>query len=84
MRTITWEAAFQIALKNGSKEVGVGGCQNICDFGDGGGVCTHFMEVCYQSGEGYCESQEAGITMKDFKAFLDMRRYKNWAHKIFS
>jgi len=47
MRTITWEAAFQIALKNGSKEAGVGGCQNICDFGDGGGVCTHFVEVCY-------------------------------------
>ena len=27
------------------------------------------------------KSQETVITMKDFSAFLDMRRYKNWVHK---
>ena len=30
------------------------------------------------------QSQGADITMKDFSAFLDMKRCKNWAHKIFS
>ena len=27
------------------------------------------------------KSQETVITMKDFSAFLDMRRCKNWVHK---
>ena len=27
-------------------------------------------------------SQGVVITMKDFSAFLNTRRYKNWAHKI--
>ena len=31
-----------------------------------------------------CLSRETVIPMKDFSAFLDMRRYKNWAHKISS
>ena len=35
MRTIAWEAAFQIALKYCSKEERWGG-QQICDFGEGG------------------------------------------------
>ena len=38
---------------------------------------THFMED-------YCWSQRVDVTMKDFSAFLDMRRCKKWAHKIFS
>ena len=29
--------------------------------------------------EGYCWSQRADVTFNDFTAFLDMRRYKNWA-----
>ena len=35
---------------------------------------TYFAEGC-------CQSHEADITMKDFSAFLDMRRCKNWTHK---
>ena len=31
---------------------------------------------------GFCYSGGAVITMKDFRDFLDMRRYKNWVHKI--
>ena len=30
----------------------------------------------------FCYSQRAVITMKDFRDFLDIRRFKNWAHKI--
>ena len=35
MRTAAQETAFQIALRNGSKEV-AGEGQYICDFGEGG------------------------------------------------
>ena len=41
--------------------------------------------------ENFCWSYEASAshekqlsTMKDLSAFLEMRRYKNWAHKIIS
>ena len=34
--------------------------------------------------QGFCQSRGAVVTIKDFSAFLDMRRYKNWAHKISS
>ena len=37
-----------------------------------------FVCVC----AGFCYSRGSVITMKDFRDFLDMRRYKNWAHKI--
>ena len=30
---------------------------------------------------GFCSSQGAYLPMKDFSAFLDVRRCKNWAHK---
>ena len=32
----------------------------------------------------FCQSWETICTMKNFSTFLDMRRYKNWAHKISS
>ena len=32
--------------------------------------------------EDFCWSRGAVVTMKDISAFLDMRRYENWAHKI--
>lgn len=34
---------------------------------------THFTEGCHLSREGYCQSQEADMTIKDFSAFLDIR-----------
>ena len=34
--------------------------------------------------EGFCWSWGATITMKDFSAFLGMRKWKNWVHKISS
>ena len=44
MRTVAWETAPQIALKNRSKEVGQKG-QCKCDFGEGGKVqsSTYFL-----------------------------------------
>ena len=32
--------------------------------------------------EGFCWPWGAGIPMREFIAFLEMRRYKNWAHKM--
>ena len=52
-----------------------------CDFwwrGNTGNQALFFFFFA----EGFCYSSEAIITMKDFSAFPDMRRYKSWAHKI--
>ena len=48
VRTIAWETAFQITLRNCSKEVSGGG-QDICDSGEGGVhavKCILFAEGC--------------------------------------
>ena len=45
----------------------------------GGNTCN---EAHIFFGEWFCKSRGAVITMKDFSAFIDMRRYKTWAHKI--
>ena len=47
-------------------------------------ACIFFTESQCQSCEGYCQSRGAAVTMKDFSSFLDTKRCKNWAHKIFS
>ena len=78
MRTLAQETASQIALRNCSKEI----------------VGKVIMYVILVKGEYmhsrtyfflqkvFSRSQGAGITMKNFSAFLDLRRYKNWVHKI--
>ena len=58
MRTIAHEIAFQIALRNCSKEVG-GRSVHICDFGKGWEVYAikHiFFEdgFCWSCGKAYC------------------------------
>ena len=87
MRTAAQETAPQIALRNCFKETGGRGGQYICDFGKGG---VHAIKHVYFL-ESFCWSHEASAshekqlsTMKDLSAFLEMRRYKNWAHKIIS
>ena len=70
MRTVAQEMAPQIALRNCSREA-TGKGRYICDFGE-----AHIFA------EGYCWLRGAGITMKDFTAALDMRRYKSWTRKI--
>ena len=38
----------------------------------------------YFFAKGFCWSKGAVFTIKDFSAFLDIRRYKNWAYNIAS
>ena len=66
-------ATVLITLKNCSKDP-QGACQNICDFGEGGGARNQ-AHISWKVAARH-------VTMKDFSAFLDMRRGKNWAHKI--
>ena len=42
--------------------------------------CRKFLLVSWS----FCEALETVITRKDVSAFLDMKGYKNWAHKISS
>ena len=71
MRTVAWEAAFQIAL-------------NYCSGEVGGNVSLY---VIWVQGEVHAAMHafyrrlllvtRADVTMKDFSAFPDMRRCKN-------
>ena len=78
MRTIAWETAFQITLRNCPKEVG--GMLVYLWFWWRGSLCN---QACIFA-EGFCSSRGADVTMKEFSAFLDTRRCTNWAYKISS
>ena len=55
--------------------------QYTCDFWWGGNTCNQalfFFFFCRR----FLLLMRRLITMKEFSAFLDMRRYKSWAHKI--
>ena len=54
----------------------------MCDFGEGIVLGTKHSPPPPPPRQGFCYSQEADVTTKDVSAFLDMRKYKNWAHKI--
>ena len=60
----------------------------ICDFGKGAYICNQahifFLESFCWSCETSSSHKKQLLHMKDFSAFLDRRRYKNWAHKISS
>ena len=73
MRTAAWEAASQIALRGCSK-VAVGESQYIRFWWRGSSVpwSTHFTKGFW------------GSDVKGFSAFLNMRRCKDWDHKICS
>ena len=60
MKTLAQETAFQIALRNYSKDD-----QYICDFGEAG---VHAIKHIFFA-EGFYSSQGTVITMKDFNAF---------------
>ena len=85
MRTTVRETAAGIALRNCSKEV-VGEGQSMCDFGERG-ICA-INHIFFQKVS--CSLMKPLLVMrnscllKDFSAFLDVGRYKNWAHKIVS
>ena len=85
MRTASQETALQIALRKCSKEVRN---RSVCmKFWRRENTCNQvciFPEGFWQSGEAFCQSQGTVITVKDFSAFLNLGRYKNWAHEICS
>ena len=86
LKTTAQKTALQTTLRNYSKEV-EGEGQFLCDFGEGGRTCNQarlFFRRCLLVSWGLCSSRETAVTMKDFSAFLDLRRFKNWAHKISS
>ena len=58
---------------------GRGGSLYTCDFSEWE---EHALKHSFAEGSGL--SQRVGITMKGFSAFLDLRKYKNWVHKITS
>ena len=77
MRTIAWETAPQIALRNCSQ--GVGGKVSIyaCDFHERG---IHTIKQVFFHRRLLLVTRSLVVTRKDFSAFLDMKRYKNCAH----
>ena len=79
MRTIAWESAFQIALRNCSKETG--GKVSIYMFLVKGEYVQSSTDLFFVRGRFLLVIRTA-VTIKDFSAFLDMRRYKNWTHKM--
>ena len=80
MRSIARETAFQIALRNCSKEVGgkVSVIYMIVKWSEGGRVCA-VKHIFF--GRALVLSWGADVTINDFSAFLGMGRCKNWAHK---
>ena len=80
MRAVAPETASQVALRNCSKEVGRKVSIHVI-FGEGGIRAIKpffFFFFCRR----FLLLMRRLITMKEFSSFLDMRRYKSWAHKI--
>ena len=57
--------------------------QDLSRKGEGGGACSqkHILQKS-AAGPGKVTTSHRP-QLKDFRVFLDMRRCKNWAHKIF-
>ena len=84
MRVATGETAPQIAVRNCSKEAGGKG-QYICEFWWRENTCNqaHIFQFSASLMNTSLITRNS-VTMKDFSTFLDMKRCKNWAHKISS
>ena len=83
MRTIAWERAFRITLRNCPKEVEES--SYIHDCGEGGSKCNQAHMFCRKLllvPGGLLLVRGAYFTMKDLSAFLDMKWCKSPAHKI--
>ena len=84
METAALEPAPQIALRNCSKEAGEKDSIYVI-FGEGEiHAMKHFFQKASASIVKSSLVKRNSVTMKDFSGFLDMRRCKNWAHKISS
>ena len=85
MKIIAWKRAPQIALRNCSKEAGQGA-------GVGGGELVFmwfwWRESTWNQAHIFCKRfllvTGSSCHMKNFNVFLDVRRCKNWAHRISS
>ena len=75
MRTIAREAAFQITLRNCPRGRGDVGVSVILVKGE-------FMQSSVYFCRRFLLVTGADVTMKEFSAFLDVRRCMNWAYKI--
>ena len=88
MRTAAWETAPHKALRNCSKEAGgrSGYTWFYVIFGEGKihAIKHIFFQEISTSLVKPLLVMSKSVTLKDFNAFLDRRRYKNWAHKISS
>ena len=87
--TAAWETApqLEIPLRHCSKEARGRIVYTYIYFWERGNICNQARIFCRKLLlvlGGFCESWETSITMKTFSAFLEMRRYRNWAHKISS
>ena len=76
MWTIAWETVPQLAPRNCSKEVERKVSIHVVL------VRRQYMQSSTFFWEWFYLSRGAVITVKDFSAFIDTRRYKTWAHKI--
>ena len=76
MRTIAWETASQIALRNSSREVGRRSVLHM--------ILVRWVHAAkytfWQRLTAHCKEQMSQLMI--LVLFLDMRRCKNWAHKI--
>ena len=84
MRTAAQETALQIVLRNCFKDMQGRGGQYICDFGKGGVHAIkhiYFLESFRWSHEASASHEKQSSPWR-ISVFLDMKRYKNWAHKI--
>ena len=86
MRTAVWETAPQVSLINCSKEIR--GKDSICmilvkgEYMQSSTFFFFFGRKFLLVSWSFYKSWETIVTMKDFSAFLDMRRSKNWTNGI--
>ena len=80
MRTAAWEPAPPDSFENLlQRSRGEDSIYVILVKGD---YMQLIMFIFYEVSAGLCESRQTVVTMKYFSVFLDMRKYKNWTHKI--
>lgn len=80
--TMAQGAVFHTYLKYCPKEERVE-YQDISHKDEGGGTCNH-AAILQKFAAGLVKVTASHRHQSSLKVFLDMRRCKNWAHKIFS
>ena len=81
MKTIAWGTVYQIALRNCSKELERKASMYVILVKREYTKIKHSFQIFFLK---KVSASPEDFIMKDFSAFLDMKRCKNWAHKIIS